>query len=78
MCFCNPNILIPINVRWIQICFLLTFRFGPSSLLQNISYVHICTMFKFRAVAIRIGSLQVDVLSLVVDGAMSWMIAHCC
>ena len=27
-------------------------------------------MFKFRAVAIRIGSLQVDVLSLVVDGCV--------
>ena len=57
-----------------EICFLLSFRLGTSSLLQNISYIscmHTCTMFKFRAVAIRrerlIGSLQVDVLSLVVD-----------
>ena len=51
----HPGILIiiSVNVLRIEICFLLSFRLGTSSLLQNISYLHICTMFKFRAVAIR-------------------------
>ena len=46
-------ILIYINVLRIEIRFLLSFRLDTSSLLQNISYLHIRTMFKFRAVAIR-------------------------
>ena len=31
--------------------FFLSFRLGTSGLLQNKSYLHVCTMFKFRAVA---------------------------